>query len=271
MQRLALNSQLWTILLLLRALRSQQHSPSGKLGPQAAYVPSRRWGPPPETSTTRLPLPGRGRPPLTTPDSLAKGLSLPGIGPSPTGVPPMLTEATPASASTVALTSTIEQVFGSGHMVPGHGFMLNNELTDFDAVPGGPNQPDAGKQPVSSMTPTIVFEDGKPRMTIGAAGGLTIITSVFQTFQNLSVFGMDVATAVEAPRTFGALYPDIFWETGVPQAARTGLEQLGHSVASGPSVLSNLQAIVIDEQGHHGAADSSAEDGTAIGLSVVSN
>ena len=169
----------------------------------------------------------------------------------------------------VALTSTIEQVFGSGHMVPGYGFMLNNELTDFSAVPGGPNQIEAGKQPVSSMSPMIVFKDGKPAFTLGAAGGLTIITSVFQTFQNLATFKLAVPEAVEEPRTFGALYPDVAWETGMPQATRSGLSALGHSVDSGPSVLSNLQAMTIDSTGFHGAADSSAPDGVAIGLSIV--
>jgi gamma-glutamyltranspeptidase/glutathione hydrolase len=169
----------------------------------------------------------------------------------------------------VALTSTIEQVFGSGHMVPSHGFMLNNELTDFSATPGGPNQPDAGKQPVSSMTPLIAFENGEPVFTLGAAGGLTIITSVFQTLQNHTVYGMDVLAAVEEPRTFGALYPDIYWEAGVPQAVRDGLSALGHSVASTGDSLSNLQAIAVGPTGYHGAADSSADDGSAIGLSVV--
>jgi gamma-glutamyltranspeptidase/glutathione hydrolase len=169
----------------------------------------------------------------------------------------------------VALTSTIEQVFGSGHMVPGHGFMLNNELTDFDSRPGGANQPEGGKQPVSSMTPLIAFRDGEPVFTLGAAGGLTIITSVFQTLQNHTVYGMDVLAAVEEPRTFGALYPDIYWESGVPQGARDGLAALGHSVASSPDSLSNLQAMAISAAGYHGAADSSADDGTAIGLSIA--
>jgi gamma-glutamyltranspeptidase/glutathione hydrolase len=147
--------------------------------------------------------------------------------------------------------------------------MLNNELTDFDSVPGGPNQPDAGKQPVSSMTPLIAFQDGQPIFTLGAAGGLTIITSVFQTLQNHTVYGMDVLAAVEEPRTFGALYPDIYWENGVPQAARTGLSALGHSLALTGDSLSNLQAIAIAADGYQGAADSSADDGTAIGLSIV--
>jgi len=169
----------------------------------------------------------------------------------------------------VAVTSTIEQVFGSGHMVPGYGFMLNNELTDFDATPGGPNQVEAGKQPVSSMSPTIVFDGDGPALTLGAAGGLTIITSVLQTLQNVTTYDLDVLSAVEAPRTFGARYPDIFWESGVPQTARDGLVLLGHDVASSSDVISNLQAMTMAPEGYRGAADSSAPDGVAIGLSIA--
>ena len=169
----------------------------------------------------------------------------------------------------VALTTTIEQVFGSGHMVPGYGFMLNNELTDFDATPGGPNQVEAGKQPVSSMSPTIVFDAEGPAFTLGAAGGLTIITSVLQTYQNLSVYGLDVLSAVEAPRTYGAIYPDILCEAGLPQSTRNGLKLLGHNVPASSYVIANLQAMKVEPDGYHGAADSSAQDGAAIGLSLT--
>lgn len=81
----------------------------------------------------------------------------------------------------VSYTTTIEQVFGSGIMVPGYGFMLNNELTDFDAEPGGANEVQPNKRPLSSMTPTIVFNNGQPMLTVGSPGGQTIITSVLQT------------------------------------------------------------------------------------------
>src|SRR5690606_2977248 len=80
----------------------------------------------------------------------------------------------------VSFTTTIEQLFGTGIMVPGYGIMLNNELTDFDAVPGGPNEVEPNKRPMSSMTPTIVFKDDKPFMTVGSPGGATIIASVAQ-------------------------------------------------------------------------------------------
>src|SRR5699024_10176332 len=97
----------------------------------------------------------------------------------------------------VSYTTTIEQVFGSGIMVPGYGIMLNNELTDFDAVPGGANEVQPNKRPLSSMTPAIVLEDGEPYMTVGSPGGTTIITSVLQTVVNVIGYDMELKAAIE--------------------------------------------------------------------------
>ena len=88
----------------------------------------------------------------------------------------------------VACTSTVEHPFGSGIMVKDHGFVLNNELTDFDAVPGGLNEVQPGKRPVSCKTPTIVFKNDEPVLTLGSPGGPTIIGSVFQTLVNVLDF-----------------------------------------------------------------------------------
>ncbi|WP_186819922.1 gamma-glutamyltransferase, partial [Bacillus tropicus] len=71
----------------------------------------------------------------------------------------------------VSYTTTIEQLFGSGIMVPGYGVVLNNELTDFDAVPGGANEVQPNKRPLSSMTPTILFKNNEPVLTVGSPGG----------------------------------------------------------------------------------------------------
>ena len=80
----------------------------------------------------------------------------------------------------VSYTFTIEQIGGSGMVVPGKGFLLNNELTDFNFVPGTANSPAGGKRPRSSMSPTIVLRDGKPFLSLGSPGGATIITTVLQ-------------------------------------------------------------------------------------------
>ncbi|MBC9225883.1 gamma-glutamyltransferase [Aeromicrobium sp. 636] len=102
----------------------------------------------------------------------------------------------------VAYTLTIEQTGGSGITVPGRGFLLNNELTDFTAVydPADPNRIEPGKRPRSSMAPTIVTENGKVRFVLGSPGGATIITTVLQILINRIDLGMTLPEAVAAPR-----------------------------------------------------------------------
>ena len=105
----------------------------------------------------------------------------------------------------VSYTNTIEQLAGSGITVPGHGFLLNNELTDFDFAPAtpatyDPNLPAPGKRPRSSMSPTIVVRDGKPFLAVGSPGGSTIITTVLQTLVNRIDLGMTLPQAIAAPR-----------------------------------------------------------------------
>lgn len=117
----------------------------------------------------------------------------------------------------VACTSTIENGMGSAIVVPGRGFLLNNELTDFDlALESGPNaidptrrprataladrDPPAGKRPRSSMTPALVFRDGRPVLTVGSPGGSYIIGVVAQVLVNVLDHGMDMQQALAAPR-----------------------------------------------------------------------
>ena len=87
-------------------------------------------------------------------------------------------------------------------VVPRHGFLLNNELTDFSTVydPADPNRIQPGKRPRSSMSPTIVLKDGKPFLALGSPGGSTIITTVLQMLVNRIDLGMDVEQAIAAPR-----------------------------------------------------------------------
>lgn len=102
----------------------------------------------------------------------------------------------------VEYTLTIEQTGGSGQVVPGRGFILNNELTDFSAVysPTDPNRIDPGKRPRSSISPTIMLQDGKPFLALGSPGGSTIITTVLQTIFNRIDRGMTTPEAIAAPR-----------------------------------------------------------------------
>ena len=103
----------------------------------------------------------------------------------------------------VEYTLTIEQTGGSGIVVPGRGFLLNNELTDFSTVydPEDPNRIQPGKRPRSSMSPTIVLRDGKPFLALGSPGGSTIITTVLQMLFNRLDRGMTIPEAIKAPRS----------------------------------------------------------------------
>ncbi|PSP56545.1 gamma-glutamyltransferase [Halobacteriales archaeon QS_1_67_19] len=155
----------------------------------------------------------------------------------------------------VSWTSTIEQFFGTKIMVPGYGFMLNNELTDFDATPGGANEVRPNKRPLSSTSPTIVFRDGEPFMTVGSPGGTTIITTVAEIIQNVATFGMSLPEALAEPRIYSDDDPEVFWEADVPRGVREDLSSLGHAVADESFQLGNAQAIMVRDGEYIGAAD----------------
>ncbi|MFI0482140.1 gamma-glutamyltransferase [Actinomadura sp. 9N215] len=118
----------------------------------------------------------------------------------------------------VAYTLSIEQFGGSGITVPGRGFLLNNQLTDFSLQPpppGGasdPNVPGPHKRPRSSMAPTLVLKDGQPQLALGTPGGSTIITTVLQILMNRVDLGMDLPTALSAPRATQRNTPQVFAE-----------------------------------------------------------
>ncbi|AMC33910.1 gamma-glutamyltransferase [Janthinobacterium sp. B9-8] len=131
----------------------------------------------------------------------------------------------------VAYTFTIEDWGGSGIVVPGRGFLLNNEMTDFEFSGPHPNIPEAGKRPRSSMSPTLAFKNGTPLFSIGSPGGSTIITTVLQTIVNHIDLGMPLADALAAPRLSQRNGDKTQVETllkfvGSPQAK--ALEQYGH-------------------------------------------
>jgi gamma-glutamyltranspeptidase/glutathione hydrolase len=103
----------------------------------------------------------------------------------------------------VSYTFTIEQIGGSGIVVPSYGFLLNNELTDFNfvpTVPPGANDPAGGKRPRSSMAPTIVLHDGQPLVALGSPGGATIITTVLQLLVERLDLGKTLPEAIATPR-----------------------------------------------------------------------
>jgi gamma-glutamyltranspeptidase / glutathione hydrolase len=137
----------------------------------------------------------------------------------------------------VAYTLTIESTGGNGIVVPGRGFLLNNELTDFNFTDtqGGndPNLPGPGKRPRSSMAPTIVLADGSPFLALGSPGGSTIITTVLQILVNRLDLGMDLPAAVAAPRATQRNTAAVQAEPGFD---RTALQALGHTFVDNPEI-----------------------------------
>jgi gamma-glutamyltranspeptidase/glutathione hydrolase len=135
----------------------------------------------------------------------------------------------------VSYTFTIESWGGSGIVVPGYGFLLNNEMTDFDFTGPAPNIPEAGKRPRSSMAPTIVMKDGKPAFTIGSPGGSTIITTVLQTIVNYVDLGMRMDQAIDAPRLSQRNGKETSVEPGfIGTAQAKALENFGHKWEANP-------------------------------------
>jgi gamma-glutamyltranspeptidase/glutathione hydrolase len=138
----------------------------------------------------------------------------------------------------VEYTLTIEQIGGNAMVVPGRGFLLNNEMTDFNFTPTqgsapDPNLPAPGKRPRSSMAPTILLNHGKPFLATGSPGGATIITTVFQILLNRIDLGMTLPEAVAAPRASQRNATPAQAEPGFlasPEAVR--LMALGHTFST---------------------------------------
>jgi gamma-glutamyltranspeptidase/glutathione hydrolase len=135
-----------------------------------------------------------------------------------------------ARGNAVALTCTIEQSFGSAVVAPGTGFLLNNELTDF-SEPGAANEPEGGKRPRSSISPTIVVEGGEPLLVTGAAGGSTIIEGTLLSVVNTVDYGLDPARAVDAERIDASVPDTLTIEDGrVSPVVQNELADRGHAL-----------------------------------------
>ncbi|MEP6761327.1 MAG: gamma-glutamyltransferase [Sporichthyaceae bacterium] len=139
----------------------------------------------------------------------------------------------------VSYTLTIESTGGNAMVVPGRGFLLNNELTDFNFpnAAGQPNAPGPGKRPRSSMSPTIVLDDGVPFLALGSPGGSTIITTVLQTLINRLDLGMTLPQAIAEPRANqrNTVTATVQFEPAFDPAQKAALTALGHVFASTPT------------------------------------
>lgn len=142
----------------------------------------------------------------------------------------------------VAYTLTIEQTGGSGITVPGRGFILNNELTDFSFAPANPavhdpNLPGPGKRPRSSISPTIVLDrHHRPVVALGSPGGATIITTVLQTLTGFVDRGLPLVDAIAAPRASQRNAAQTELEPGLDGEVRNQLEAIGHSFKANPEI-----------------------------------
>ncbi len=178
----------------------------------------------------------------------------------------------------VSMTYTLESSYGSRMVVEGAGFLLNNEMGDFNPIPGytdtngligtKPNLVEPGKRMLSSMTPVIIAEDGKPIMVIGSPGGRTIINTVFQVIVNVLDYQMDIARAIEAPRIHHQWLPDTttFERWGISPDTRKIYEKMGHKVRLGDDQGRAMGIFIDEEEGMlYGGADSRSYDGRAVG------
>ena len=183
-----------------------------------------------------------------------------------------------SDGNAVSVTTTINSWFGSKVTVAGAGFVLNNEMDDFAAKPGTPNQfglvqgennaVGPGKRMLSAMTPTIVTRpDGELFFVTGTPGGATIITTTFQTIVNVVDYGMNVVQAVNASRVHHQHLPDqIYYENGgLERAVAAALEALGHTMVERGGVSGDVQAIMVMPDGTLQVASDPRRGGTAVG------
>lgn len=169
----------------------------------------------------------------------------------------------------VAYTLTIEQTGGSGMTVPGRGFLLNNELTDFSFVPSNsdPNSVEPGKRPRSSMSPTIVLDEGEVRYVVGSPGGSMIITTVTQVLLNRIDLGMTLPEAVAAPRASQRNTAAVAAEPAFRTAFEAALTPYGHLFTT-TAEIGAVAAIEVDADGLMTAAAEPVRRGGGTGLVV---
>jgi gamma-glutamyltranspeptidase/glutathione hydrolase len=178
----------------------------------------------------------------------------------------------------VSLTYTLEHSYGSGMGSEKLGFIFNNEMGDFNPIPGvtntkgligtNPNLIEPEKRMLSSMTPTIVAKNSKPYMVIGSPGGRTIINTVFQTVLNVLEYNMPIDKAIESMKIHHQWFPDqIYYEELLMSPdTRRRLEEMGHKLIPRNN-LGRLMGIIIDRENeiYIGASDSASPDGEAVG------
>ena len=176
----------------------------------------------------------------------------------------------------VANTYTLNFSFGSGIAVAGAGFLLNNEMDDFVAKPGvanafgmlggDANTVSAGKRPLSSMTPVIVFDGESPWFATGSPGGSRIITTVLQMIVNVIDHGMNLSEATAAPRMHHQWYPDVLQlESGFSPDTIRLLRARGHQVEESRASMGSIQAVGLSQGVYLGVSDTRRPNAASAG------
>ncbi|HEX2188286.1 MAG TPA: gamma-glutamyltransferase, partial [Longimicrobiaceae bacterium] len=213
----------------------------------------------------------------------------PGLGPVPAGAgaPGEGTQTThhsivDAQGNAVAVTTTLNSLYGNSVTVAGAGFLLNNVMDDFSAKPGAPNmfglvqgeanaiQP--GKRMLSAMTPTIVLSPaGRVRLVTGTPGGATIITTVAMMVSNVVDWDMDAATATAAPRLHHQHLPDTlrYERGGLTERTAAALRALGHAVDERAGYQGDTQTIIVLPDGTLSGVSDPRRGGAAVGVTEV--
>jgi gamma-glutamyltranspeptidase / glutathione hydrolase len=181
------------------------------------------------------------------------------------------------AGNAVALTYTLEESYGAKCVVAGAGFLLNNEMGDFNLIPGrtdttgrigtAANVIAPHKRMLSSQTPTLLLKDSRARVVTGSPGGRTISNTVLWVVLNLAEFGMAPREAIDAPRTHHQWFPDVLVLEGRswPEILRAALAPMGHKLGTSGH-QGNANTIVVDGDGRlHGVADHRRSTSTASG------
>jgi len=171
----------------------------------------------------------------------------------------------------IAITTTLNNSYGSRTVVGGAGFILNDEMDDFSIKPGVPNLYGAiggeanaiaaGKRMLSSMTPTLVLKDGKPYIITGTPGGTTIPTSVFQTIVNIIDFGLSSEDAVYKPKFHHQWMPDkIYIEKNFPEQTMDSLKKMGYAIGDREAIGRTELIKILPDGKFEVVADNRGED-----------
>lgn len=219
-------------------------------------------------------LPGRATP--------SAGVD-PGLGPAPReGRHTTHFSIVDGKGNAVAVTTTLNSLYGNLMSVPGAGFLLNNEMDDFSAKPGTPNQfglvqgeanaVEPGKRMLSAMTPTIVLDPtGRLELVTGTPGGSTIITTVAQMVADVVDWGMDVGIATAAPRLHHQHLPDVLYyeHSGLAPETVAALRAMGHTVEERAGFQGDAESIQVLPDGTLAGVADPRRGGAAVGVSEV--